>query len=236
MIERGFQGRLSVATLRSAAAAVGAEYVAELRWRGGRLDRLTDERHARLVGRVVEVLRALAWQVAIEVTYSIYGERGSIDVLALDRGRRHALVVEVKSELHSLEELGRKLDEKARLASLSLIAQRFGVHAVPVGRLVVLPSTDTARRRVARHGAVLAAMLPSRGLDARTWLREPSGAIAGLIFLEDGSPMRRMAGRRGASSPATANSNGSGNSDLGQRSVGGSGGSDGDFVHGDVHR
>jgi hypothetical protein len=42
----------------------------------------------------------------LEASYSIYGERGSIDILAGHATTRSMLVVEVKSELMSIEELG----------------------------------------------------------------------------------------------------------------------------------
>ena len=56
-----------------------------LRWHGEELDRLLDEAHARLVDEVVRRSTVLGWVVAVEVSFSRYGERGSIDVL---RGTR----------------------------------------------------------------------------------------------------------------------------------------------------
>ena len=53
----------------------------EAQWRGGDLDRLLDEAHAQLVGASVSVLRDSGWAAEIEVTYSHYGERGSLDIL-----------------------------------------------------------------------------------------------------------------------------------------------------------
>lgn len=185
LIERGFLGRLSIVTVRRIAGAVGAEFDGFLRWRGGTIDRLLDARHAILVEALVGRLRAANWDVAAEVTYARYGERGSIDALGFHRPTRVALVGEIKSEITSIEPTGRKLDEKARIARTGLIEERFGMRPVAVGRLLVLPATDSARRIVARHAATFEAMLPDRGTAVRQWLRSPDGPIAGILFVAD---------------------------------------------------
>jgi hypothetical protein len=71
------------------------------------------------------------------------------------------LVVEVKSELTSIEATLRKLDEKVRLAGV--LARDPGWRAERSARLIVLPATTTARRAVVRHGAVLDVAAPLRG-------------------------------------------------------------------------
>ncbi len=185
LFERGFLGRLSVATVRRIAAAVGAEFDGVLRWRGGAIDRLVDARHAALVEVFVGRLRDAEWDVAAEVTYARYGERGSIDTLGLHRATRVGLVGEIKSEITAVEPTGRKLDEKSRIARGGLIEERFGVRPVAVGRILVLPATDSARRIVARHAATFEAMLPDRGGAVRRWLRSPDGPIAGILFVAD---------------------------------------------------
>lgn len=185
LIERGHLGRLSVATIRLVFGAVDAGFQANVSWRGGALDRLLDERHAALVAATIEILRRLGWTIAVEVTYSIYGERGSIDILAVHPGLRIALVVEVKSELTSIEAMGRKLDEKERLVRTQLCMERFGWKPVVTGRIVVLPHSDAARRNVERNGSLLHALLPARGNDVRSWLRAPSGPLAGILFVAD---------------------------------------------------
>jgi len=96
-------------------------------WRGGAVDRLMDERHATLIGAAATTLRDAGWEVAIEITYSVYGERGSIDLLAGHGRTRTLLVAEVKFELASVEQTGRKLDEKVRIASTRLCRERFGL-------------------------------------------------------------------------------------------------------------
>ena len=52
-------------------------------WKGAELDRILDSAHAALVERMVGELQAAGWKTAVEVSFSEYGERGSMDILAL---------------------------------------------------------------------------------------------------------------------------------------------------------
>jgi transcriptional regulator with XRE-family HTH domain len=198
LIECGHTPALTVDTIRRAFLALGATYEGLVVWRGGALDRLLDERHAELVGMTAGRLSALGWQVVVEASYSIYGERGSIDILAGHPTTRSVIVVEVKSELASIEELGRKLDQKARLARRQLCRERFGWAPIGVGRLLVLPDLDSARRSVARNAALLDRMFPVRGPEVRPWLRRPGGDLSGILFVADTNPVGTGTGRRGA--------------------------------------
>ena len=155
----------------------------QVSWRGGGLDRLLDEAHLALVSRRASTLTGLGWIVALEATYSVYGERGSIDVFAARAKDRAVLVEEVKSDLTSIEELGRKTDEKVRLARQRLCRERFGFDPVAVGRVLVLPDTDAARRKVARLAPALDVLFPARTREVRAWLRNPVGDISGIVFV-----------------------------------------------------
>ena len=53
----------------------------ELWFRGADLDRLLDEGHAALVGAVASRLASLGWEVRPEVSFAVYAERGSIDLV-----------------------------------------------------------------------------------------------------------------------------------------------------------
>ena len=183
LIERGRIDEVTIRRLRRVARELDAEYVAVLRWRGGDLDRLMDEGHATLVGRAATILRADGWEVQVELSYSVYGERGSIDILAWHAPTRMLLVVEVKTEFVALEATLRKHDEKARLAA-QIARERLGWKAVGTARLLVLPSTSTARRRVDRHAAVMDVSYPLRGTSLRHWMAAPYGARAGLLFID----------------------------------------------------
>ena len=182
-VERGLLERVSIRNLRAIAGALDAEFFIQLRWRGGDLDRLVDEGHATLVGAITRLLTSRGWQVRIEVTYAVYRERGSIDVLAWHAATRTLLVVEVKSDLTSIEETLRKHDEKTRLAP-RIAAADLGWVAASVARLLVLPDLSTPRRRVARHEAALGAAYPARRQWLRDWLGAPTGRMSGLLFVD----------------------------------------------------
>lgn len=183
-LERGQIGDVNVDTLRSVTAALDAVVFIDLRWHGGAVDRLLDEKHARVLGATVELLVRHGWATEVEVTYSVYGERGSIDILAWHEPSRVLLVIEIKSELVTVEATLRKLDEKQRLAG-AIGHDRLGRRPDSVARMLVLPSTSTERRRVARHAAALDAALPLRYDDLRAWLRRPVGAVSGILFVAD---------------------------------------------------
>jgi transcriptional regulator with XRE-family HTH domain len=183
--EHGHIRTLPVATVRRLFEAVDAGFEGLVLWRGGGIDRLLDERHAQLVGATIARVSTLGWSVVVEATYSIYGERGSIDVLAGDDATHSLVVAEVKSELFSIEELVRKTDEKVRVARRTLCRERFGWAPIATARVVVLPDTDAARRSVVRHGAVLDAAFPVRGRDVSKWLRRPVGDLSGILFVAD---------------------------------------------------
>ena len=195
LAERGHLDAMPLRRLRAIAKSLDADVVVGIRWRGGDLDRLLDEGHATLVGLVTELLEGLGWETRPEVTYSVYGERGSIDVLAWHPGTRTLLVVEVKTELASVEETLRRHDAKVRLAP-AVAAERFGWHAANVARLLVLPGAATPRRRVQRHAAVLDRAYPTRGTAVRGWLAAPSGVMSGLVFMSLGGRRGRLSRKR----------------------------------------
>jgi transcriptional regulator with XRE-family HTH domain len=115
-IERGEIAAVPLRILRAVAAALGATLELKLRWHGEGLDRLLDEAHARLVDATVVLLREAGWDVAVEISFSIWGERGSIDVLAWHKATGSLLVIEVKSVVPDSQATLHGLDRKARLA------------------------------------------------------------------------------------------------------------------------
>lgn len=202
--------RLPIRSLRAVLRAVEMDLHLMARWHGGELDRLMDEGHALLVGLMATRLEAAGWVVNPEVSFAVYGERGSIDLLAWHPASRTLLVIEVKTSLNSLEETLRRQDMKVRHAA-RVARERFGWQARATASMLVLPDDDVARRRVERLGAVLRRAFPVRGDQARAWLREPSGAPGMLLFVgsEVGSrrvriaPRRRVRRARGAGSRAS---------------------------------
>jgi transcriptional regulator with XRE-family HTH domain len=180
-IERGLIESITVGMLMRAAASLGAVVDVRLRWNGEQLDRLLDEAHARLVDTVVMMLRASGWDVAVEVSFSVWGERGSIDILAFHRSTRLVLVIEAKSVVPDSQATIHGLDRKARLAP-QLAAQR-GWDCRAVARLLVIGASATSRRRVAQLDATYDVVFPVRGRVLRSWLRKPEGAVSRLLFV-----------------------------------------------------
>jgi transcriptional regulator with XRE-family HTH domain len=197
LVERGQLERVSLPVLKRIIAALDATLVIEVRWRAGALDRLLDEDHAALAARIAQLLRMAGWEVEMEVTYSEWGERGSIDILAFDPASGSLLIIEVKTDLPSVEATMRKLDEKVRLAP-KIARERFGWRARSVSRLLVMPNSRTLRRRITRHDALLRAALPERNVTVKRWIARPTGPLAGLLFVTDSalaSSYRRRGGR-----------------------------------------
>lgn len=162
--------------------ALGAELEVRVVYRGAEADRLIDRVHSMLVTRVVAVLRDMGWEVRTEVTFSEWGERGSYDILAWHATTRTLLVVEVKSEIATVEGTLRPLDVKFRLGP-SVASKRFGWQPRAVGRVLVLPEERTARRQVQRSNELFRSTLPLTSRQVRRWLRAPSAAMSGIWFI-----------------------------------------------------
>lgn len=178
-------------------AALEARVQLAPRWRGAELERLLDEDHSSIVAEVARRLEAMGWTVELEVTYSEWGERGSIDVLGRREAERSVVTVEVKTDVASSEALGRKLDEKARLAA-TIVARRWGWTPTSRARLLVMPESTRLRRLVERH-EVIGRMFPIDAVAIRRWLRRPAGPMSGLWFLSNTRVVtqRRMEAGRG---------------------------------------
>jgi transcriptional regulator with XRE-family HTH domain len=172
-VERGNGRLVTLRTIESLAEALGASASLRLRWHGEDLDRLLDEAHAGLVEWVVASLRARGWEVVTEATFSVYGERGSIDILAFYPASGCLLVVEVKSVVPDVQATLAGIDRKARLAPQ--LARDRGWTVRCVSRLLVLPADRTARRRVAQFGSTFNLALPVRTVAARQWIAAPEG-------------------------------------------------------------
>ena len=180
-IEHGQFEATSLRIVRGVAAAAGVSLPLAPRWRGPDLPKLLDEKHAAIVGCVVTRLCALGWVAKPEHTFSIYGERGSIDVLAWLPSRRAVLVVEVKSILVDLQDLLSTLDRKRRLAAA--IAREAGWRPTIIGTLLVMPAETQARNSVEKYRPLFAVSYPARGTQVQQWLRTPERDLGGIWFL-----------------------------------------------------
>lgn len=188
-IEAGGVGEVKVGRLRATFAALDGGARVSTWWHGAAADRLLDERHAGIVERAVGVLIRRGWTVALEVTFSEYGERGSIDLLGAHLRRRAIVVGEAKGSIGSIEETNRSLDIKVRHAP-KLAEERFGFRPRTVGRLLVVPEDRSIRRIVAAHARTMGVAYPARGHEVRAWLRDPDRPIRGIWFLSDLRPAK----------------------------------------------
>jgi hypothetical protein len=130
--EAGRLGGMRLNTQRQIAVALGFSMDVTPRGLGADADRLLDQGHAVLMGATTKWLDGLGWRRVPEVSYSEWGERGSIDLLAWHEATGTLLVIEIKTELVSVEATLRKLDEKVRLAP-RIALSRFGWRAEAAG-------------------------------------------------------------------------------------------------------
>lgn len=184
-LEAGRAGEVSLDRIRSLFDEVDGRARLVAWWKGAAADRLLDERHAALAeGRVV-VFRSRAWEPFVEVSFSEFGERGSIDIFAAQAAFHAVAVCEVKSVIGSLEETNRMLDVKVRLAP-TIAFKRFGWRPRIVGRILILPRDGTVRRIVDAHAATMHTLYPHGGREIRAWLRSPNFPLSAIWFAPDG--------------------------------------------------
>lgn len=181
-LEAGHVASCRVGDVRRVFAALDARLAVVPSWRSGDLDRLVDARHASVIGAATERIGgAPGWDAQPEVTFSIYGERGAIDMLAWHDEARALLVVEAKSALNDVGGLLRQVDRYERLAKVA--AGERGWRPAIVGVWVCVPDDRTARRRLRRHELVVRRTLPNDGHDVRRWPEDPRTPLRALSFL-----------------------------------------------------
>lgn len=193
--ECGHFDELMVGTLLRIAAALDVRLDWIARWRGGELDRMLNAGHAAMHAVVAGDLARCGWLVAPESTFSVYGERGSIDLLCFHPPTGTLLVIELKTQIVDVNELAAAVDRYRRLAPG--IAREKGWRAEAVACWVVVLESRSNRRRVQDHAAVLRAAFPDDGRQVRGWLRDPSGPLSALSFLPDIRPANPNAASSG---------------------------------------
>lgn len=188
-IERGELVHVSVASLMRVGVALEIRVDWVARWRGGELERMLNAGHAAMHESAARLLAQASWRTAPEASFSIFGERGAIDILAFHPPTAALLVVELKTQIVDVEGLIGAVDRYRRLAPQ--IARERGWRASSVSCWVLLRDTGSNHRRLATHATVLRQAYPEDGRAMRAWLRRPSGAVAALSFLPDSHDMRR---------------------------------------------
>lgn len=218
--ESGVIGALSI--LERHAAVFGLRVDVRVIGRAGSLIRLGDEEHARIVETVAAWFREHGFLTETEASFSEWGERGRIDLLAYHPATETLVIVEVKTQLLDLQDLFGSLSVKERLAAT--IAERRGWK---VGRCVtVLGVANTAANRtVIREHPSLFADFGSRRLTIAGlrlgrriihWVRPDGGAgpwLAGRQRVSRQRAGRQRAishprGRAGSDSPEPADPGG----------------------------
>jgi transcriptional regulator with XRE-family HTH domain len=199
LVERGHLDRTSLATIRRCLAVLEVTLDLAPRWRGAELARLLDESHASIQAAWKPRLEKWGWQVWVEQSFNVYGDRGRVDLLAWHPIHRSLLVVEVKTVIADAQALLGGLNVKVRVARD--VARSLGIggvrHVVPV-LLVAEGSTNRARiRRV----LPLFERFTLRGRQAMSWLRRPNEEVSGLLIFTDlqfatGSSVTRVAAHR----------------------------------------
>jgi len=185
-MERGRIDRYTVRTIRRALGALDASIALDPLWGGrGDLDRLLDADHAALTSQWTAAHRRAGWETWNEASYSVYGERGRIDLLTFHPPTGILEVTECKTGIWDAQDTLGKLDEKVRLAP-RIAMSRGWAPAVVVGALVLRDGT-TVRRRVDEHGTLFA-QLSLRGPAARAWVRQPRPLARGVGLLAFVSP------------------------------------------------
>ena len=179
-IERGHLGSLPLDLLRGVCVALEISLDLAPRWRGGDLDRMLSLRHSQLHESLARALVTdyTEWLLVPEASFSIYGERGVIDLLLWHPGRRALLAIELKTDIVDVNELLGTMDRKRRLASH--VATERGWTPATVSAWIVVAGSRTNERRIAEHRTMLRAGYPADGRHMRSWLSDPAGPIAGL--------------------------------------------------------
>jgi len=187
LLERGHLGQTSLSGVRDVARVLDIRIDVVARWRGGQVDRLLNQAHSAMHESVARYLAASdGWRFAPEVSFSIFGERGVIDILVFHEPTRSLLVIELKTGIFDVNELVGNVDRKRRLARR--IAAERGWRASSVSVWVIVRAGAVNQRRVAAHRAMLTAAFPSGGRAMRSWMRQPSGQARGLSFWSVATP------------------------------------------------
>ena len=195
-IEHGHVDAIQLGTLRQVCAALEIRVDLVPRWRGADLDRMLSSRHAMLAESVVEALRrdSPEWQVFPEVSFSIWGERGVIDLLAWHPGRRALLIIELKTELVDVGETLGTMDRKQRL--VGRVAADRGWEPTTVSGWIILAAGRTNERRLAAFRSTLRAAYPVDARQMRAWLRDPVGSVAALSIWHEPAPRSGQGGAK----------------------------------------
>ena len=171
-LEDGRIDLVSLRTLRRVAAKLGVSLEIVPRSAGGEFDHVVNARHAALgEGVAAWIAGQPGWVVVAEVSFSFYGERGIVDLLAWHEATRSIVVFELKTAIVDVDELIGTLDRKRRLAQR--IAATRGWSPRAVSTWLVVAGSSTNRRRVAEHRTLLTSGLSRDGRSLAPFFLHP---------------------------------------------------------------
>jgi Holliday junction resolvase-like predicted endonuclease len=158
----------SLAMLERHASALDLRLDLRLVGRTGQLVRLADEEHAAIAEAIAGWLRRSGLEVEAEASFSEWGERGRIDLLAYDPHTGTVVIVEVKTLLLDLQELLGSMDVRERL--VAVIARRRGWRIERRVTMLAVAASVANRTVVRSHAALFQTFTVRRlgrpGLDA----------------------------------------------------------------------
>jgi transcriptional regulator with XRE-family HTH domain len=186
-MERGLLEALSLRSIRAVAAALEVTVEVLPRSRAAAFERVANQAHAALAERVIGWITSIdGWVARPEVSFSRFGERGVIDILACHAATGSLLVIELKTDIIDVGELLGTLDRKLRNAME--VAIGLGWAPTSVSGLLVVAESDANRRRIGNHRATFEASLPDRITALRAWLAAPRGTVRALMFFANRHP------------------------------------------------
>lgn len=139
--ERGWTGALTA--LERHAAVFDLRVEVRLVGRGGDLARLADEEHAAIIESLAAWFQDHGYVTEPEASFSEWGERGRIDLLAFDRRTGTLVIVEVKTQLVDLQDLFGALNIRMRLSHAMAARRGWRIQRAAI----ILAVADTAANR-----------------------------------------------------------------------------------------
>lgn len=160
-IGRHENGRFgSLRSLEQHASALGLRVEVRLTGRGGELAKLRDEEHAAIVEFFAGWFRDAGFTTEVEASFSQWGERGRVDLLAHDPVTALLVIVEIKTQLVDLQDLMGALNVKERLAPT--VARTRGWAVRRQLTLLGVASTHANRGLTRTHRSLFGAFAPRR--------------------------------------------------------------------------
>lgn len=150
----------SLDALERHAAALDLRLEVRLNGRSGELVRLADDEHAAIVETLAQWFRDAGFVTELEASFSEWGERGRIDLLAHDPASRLLVIIEVKTLLLDLQELLGGVNIRERLGTT--LGGRRGWSVDRCVTVLAVADAIANRSIVRQHPALFASFVARR--------------------------------------------------------------------------